>query len=221
MYFTSIASLRVSGADKTRVDSVERALKKLNPQWNTNWWFPIVQVGMSNAAADVSWVKGAPSTHLSTSAKVMLVGDFRITSAGLLKLARESMSPPSALDSRNKTAWVTAELEKFDAALQALTGQATSTWTQGLAYLSDAPEQKKIQEQTSTPTTAVIGGVASAATNDVLTVDAVQQVKDFFDVLTTQQKHEVARYAMDATAENSEPQGDTAETQAKNFHGHA
>jgi hypothetical protein len=54
--FTSIAMLRASSAIQDRVTRVENNLKKIEPNWQSEWLFPAIVVGLSNGFDDVSWV---------------------------------------------------------------------------------------------------------------------------------------------------------------------
>lgn len=62
--FTSIEKLRASHAMQDRVSSVERWLKRQNPNYLNAEKFPIFVIGNSNAVADVDWVISVNSTHI-------------------------------------------------------------------------------------------------------------------------------------------------------------
>src|SRR6478736_3999677 len=72
--FTSIAALRESLAQQSRVTTVENNLKKLNASWQASWLFPIVAVGLSNTLEDVDWVQSEDSVHADKYADYSIGG---------------------------------------------------------------------------------------------------------------------------------------------------
>lgn len=63
--FTSIAKLRASHADQSRVTAVENALKKrCGSTWLASAPFPIAFILISNSQADFNWVVGTSSVFL-------------------------------------------------------------------------------------------------------------------------------------------------------------
>lgn len=55
--FTTIQLLRQSSAQQSRVEVLERALLKLNPNWNALWVIPVIFVAKSNNGEDFWWVR--------------------------------------------------------------------------------------------------------------------------------------------------------------------
>lgn len=64
--FTTISKLLASNAEKTRVNQLDRALKKINPNWQGDYLIPIPAVGLDNVLDDVRWVQAATDTHVTT-----------------------------------------------------------------------------------------------------------------------------------------------------------
>jgi len=64
--FTTISKLLASNAEKSRVNQLDRALKKINPNWQGDYLIPIPAVGLDNVLDDVRWVQAATDTHVTT-----------------------------------------------------------------------------------------------------------------------------------------------------------
>ena len=107
--FTTIAKLRDSNAEPSRVSQLERALLRVNPNWKGNFLIPIPAVGLDNTVDDVQWVLSNDEVHVTTEL------DDEIQSL----LAQNSLSNYTAAMSRSKKATV----EKVMAVYNQVTGR--------------------------------------------------------------------------------------------------
>lgn len=131
--FTSIAKLRASSAQQNRVSSVANNLKKLNPSWQDGWFFPIVAIGLSNSADDISWVKGTPSVLLTSGPKaVRSVRSDKTATATEVNGAARKHYPEIGYGSRNKAELVTTALTAINEELRVLLANPDFDWTHGL-----------------------------------------------------------------------------------------
>jgi len=167
--FTSITALRASTAMPARVSSVENNLKKLNPAWNNDWWFPAVAVGLTNSLDDVSWVTGHDRVQLDSS-ETINIGGITISGSALeTRMGTEFETVSSRADA-------SAKLDRVNAILSELAGQ-TVTWSTVLvigAGATAAPELKQaLQDEVSPEQTisdAAVDTLSKLTTEDVLAV---------------------------------------------------
>jgi len=114
--FTTIRELRKSTAIQDRVDSVEKHLLRLNPDWKIDYWFPVIAIGLSNVNDDVDWVMGRGDLLLghNTSGARVFVGDRYRQASSVLAVVRDiSMDIPE----RGKTAFISEQLRQYNVAL--------------------------------------------------------------------------------------------------------
>ena len=128
LHFTSIASLRTSHADQSRVTRVANNLKKLNPAWQDAWFFPATAVGLSNSFDDVSWVISADSVHLENMKQNLVIDGATFTFEALRLALDKAGIYFGGVHSR---ADAEAKLAQIDAVLSELAGKPVS-WTAGL-----------------------------------------------------------------------------------------
>ena len=149
--FTSISALRDSHAMQDRVSSVERNLKKLNPQWKPEHLFPIAAVGLSNIVDDVEWVARNESTHLKASAK-------RYYPAGLLSAGATASAlvaavkplHPHEINRTQKTIVINTALVKINAAIATAFGVAAYDWVKN-PITDEAPARDDAAPSSSEP----------------------------------------------------------------------
>jgi hypothetical protein len=128
--FTSISALRNSHAMQDRVSSVERNLKKLNPQWKPEFLFPVAVVGLSNSVDDVEWVEYNTSVLLKS-------GPTRYYPAGLLSAGASAAELIKALEAvhprhisrTQKTIVINTALVQINAAIARAFGVAAYDWS--------------------------------------------------------------------------------------------
>lgn len=127
--FTSISALRNSSAMPDRVSSVERNLKKLNPQWKPEYLFPVAAIGLSNIVDDVEWVEHNTSVLLKSSlARYYPAGllSAGATAAELIK-ALEAVHPRH-ISRTQKTMVINTALVQINAAIAKAFGVAAYDW---------------------------------------------------------------------------------------------
>lgn len=118
--FTSISKLRSSSAMQSRVDQLERFLKKQSPKYSPDMIFPIAVIAISNNAADdYRWVMDARGTHVKSGfingknidlAKIVVLGYDDLSKAARVELVENAVA--QALDSSwawKDGLWPTAE----------------------------------------------------------------------------------------------------------------
>lgn len=127
--FTSISALRTSRALQDRVTSVERNLKKLNPQWKPEFLFPVAAVGLSNVVDDVEWVEYNTSTHFKSSGRLYPAGllSAGAAAADLFKIG-EALHPRD-INRAKKTEIIKTALSALNAAIGEAFGVAAYDWS--------------------------------------------------------------------------------------------
>jgi hypothetical protein len=123
--FTSINMLRNSSAMQDRVTSVEKHLKRLNPDWDPSWWFPVLAIGLSNVTADVEWVHDVDSTHLKNR-RVYIGATYRQSPSVLAVVEEVSMVIPY----QGKTAFIEEQLRKYNERIGHLFNIPNYVWHQ-------------------------------------------------------------------------------------------
>lgn len=186
---TSIQNLRASTAMQSRVTTVENFLKRLNRNWNAAWFFPIAFINVSNGDDDMHWVRSHTSTHHK--------GDGNLQLGGLAAPAASVIEALKGLHLDNEN-----DLQKIDAALQQVFGQAVS-WTVGLV----TPEVAAAQVPFVAPQTAAAAPAAAKkvarksstvkpiATKPSAKTTKLDEAKALFANLTPKQKVELVAWA--------------------------
>jgi len=156
--FTSITNLRKSHAQSDRVDSVERNLKKLNPNWNADWYFPIIAIGLSNVADDIDWVTYNRSVHLRSSpASISVLGTSSgtpVVTATALNQAVRDLHPTGIAHSR-KSAVVNSTLTAMNVALAEVFRIENFDWSKNPLVEGEAVAEPALQQVQSNVIPAV------------------------------------------------------------------
>lgn len=141
---TSIALLRNSDAMTSRVNTVANNLKKINPEWKEEWFFPVIAVGLSNAFDDVSWV--------FNSDEVLADVDVSYTVGTLTVKGSDLKSGLGMLEASFRTRDdIQKELHALNAGLELLA--AGARWENGFVLAPVASNSvQKTEEQTSVGT---------------------------------------------------------------------
>ena len=152
--FTSIKNLRASSAMQTRVTQVANNLKKLNANWQPEWFFPVAAVGLSNGVEDVSWVSGKESVLLDDDVACFIDG---VTFSGdeLASLGRDLNYCDSKEDAQTK-------VNKFDEELTTFAGRPLS-WKMGMTEVG----KEKAKEKAPTVDTAASSTATSRSDDEI------------------------------------------------------
>jgi hypothetical protein len=111
--FTSIELLRASEAMQERVDMVEKMLKRLNPEWRSEYFFPVLAIGLSNVNDDVHWVmeRSSVTTNQFEATKRLYIGDRYRQISSIHAVVRDvSMDIPE----RGKVAYIEEQLRAYN-----------------------------------------------------------------------------------------------------------
>lgn len=166
--FTSIAALRGSYAQAGRVTTVENSLKKINPAWNSNWYFPAVAVGLSNSMDDVSWVTGNDSVLLDPSETINIEGVTISGSALMEKMGVDFESTSTRVDAQTK-------LDRVDAIMSEIAGKLVK-WSTGLVVGAGATAAPELKQALSEDTPEQTAADAAVDTLNKLSIEDVLAV---------------------------------------------
>lgn len=185
--FTSIQMLRNSSAMQDRVSSVERNLKKINPNWKDHWLFPIAAVGLSNSADDIEWVLNNSGVQLDSKSqkRVRIQGNLRADGSAaptvlafnsLLKKFNDAKLGEVPTDSHDKTSKINAWLDGLNAVMKATHPHAD--WKFGVILDEEAKKEEKEAAKTAGPSEQAAPTAETAASTEAAQVEPATAVTD-------------------------------------------
>jgi hypothetical protein len=187
---TSITALRNSVAMQSRVENVMHFLKKQNPSWQADWYFPIAIINVSNDQADCTWVRDHSSTHHK--------GEGMLYSGGVSTEAQKVIANLKGFQARSEDDFV-----KLNELLTSAFG-APVNWINGFGVGTGAAvEQVPFSQSDSTASTPATGSPVASAKRVVRVKKSVSptkmtkldEAKKLFSDLTPKQKVDLVHWA--------------------------
>lgn len=181
--FTSIALLRASDAIKTRVDSVERYLKRTMTTYSTESFFPMVVVAKANNFDDFLWVAQNKDVHMNMHkcVHVAMPNNFVICDDFDRRISSLNLSV-DASNRTQKTRWADFCLNRIDSCLSDLTKTHVSWKDTTVTYAAS-------ELATSAPAADdTVRDTLTGGTPETEDVDPVEVVLDLFDCLSKEQQ---------------------------------